>query len=140
MSIKSLLTLRNLFGELDEQKERTLFSETLFMVLAGAANADLNIEAVETARIAGILKEKLGTEVSHTDIKTTAELDLSNTATVAKNVSRACQHLSVSRRQELLDSMLEVFKSDGSIGPLEQDYFNRITESLDLTPSQMMKL
>lgn len=140
MSIKKFQTFKNLFGALSSDQETALFSETLLMVLSGAANADLNIESVETARIAGILREKLGTEVTAAEIKTKAELDLSSNEMVAKKVRGACHHLSLERRQELLDSMLEVFRSDGRIGPLEQDYFNVIVAALDLTPAQMMKL
>ena len=139
MSMKSFLTFKNLFGELSSDKERALFSDLLYMVLAGAAKADLNIESNETTKIAAILKEKSGREVSHADIKTSAEIDLS-AEDIVKNVRMASHRLSVSSRQEVLESMVEVFNSDGSIGPLEQDYFNRVVRALDLTPAQMMKL
>lgn len=140
MSIKSFLTFKNLFGGLSDEQEQSLFAETLYMVLAGAANADLNTERVETTRIAKILKEKLDLEVSHADIKAKAELDLSDRSVITKNVRSASQHLSVPRRQEILDSMTEVFRSDGSIGPLERDYFNQIVAALELDAIDMLKL
>ena len=139
MSIKSFLTFKNLFSELSADKEKALFSELLFMVLAGAASADLNIEKTETDRIAAILKEKLDMEVTHADIKTSGEVDLS-TEEIVKNVRAASHRLSVDCRQELLESVVEVFRSDGSVGPLEQDYFNRVVGALDLTPAQLLRL
>lgn len=139
MSIKSLLTFKNLFGELSQDQESALFADLLYMVLAGAAKADFNIEARETTRISAIIKEKSGRDVTHADIKTSAEIDLS-ADDIVKNVRMASNRLSLASRQELLDSMVEVFHSDGSIGPLEQDYFNRVVRALDLSPAQMMKL
>ncbi len=139
MSLKSFLTFKNLFGELSSDKEQALFSELLFMVLAGAASADLNIERIETAKISAILKEKLDLDVTHAEIKTSGEVDLSQ-EDIVRNVKAASNRLSVPSRQELLNAMLEVFRSDGSIGPLEQKYFNRVALALDLTPAQMMQL
>ena len=140
MNIKSFPTFKNLFGNPGDDEKDNLYRETLFMVLAGAANADLNIESSETDRIQSILREKLGHEVSTAEIKTKAELDLSSTSKVAKNVRVACMHLSTEQRQELLDSMLEVFRSDGSMGPLERDYFDEVVGALGLAPSEMLKL
>jgi len=137
--MKSFLTLKHLFGVLPDDKEQELFSSLLFTILVGAAKADLNIESNETAKIASILKEKLGSDVSQADIKTAGEIDAS-TQEIVKNVKAASHRLSLGSRQELLVSMVEVFRSDGSIGPLEQEYFNSIVDALDLTPAQMMQL
>lgn len=140
MSIKSFLTFKNLFGNLSEEEEKTLHAETVLMVLAGAANADLNMESVETNRISKILKERFDLDLTPTEIKIKGALDLSSTEIVAKHVRSACNHLSVKHRQEILELMLEVFRSDGSVGALEQAYFNAMVEALELSPAEMMQV
>lgn len=137
MSTVNLKILSGLMRDLSDEKLQELYSETLFMVLAGAARADLNIEAIEVKRIVKILKDRLDKDFTEAEIKLAGEAKLHDRETVRKYVGRASSQLSVSQRQEIIAAMLEVFESDGTFGPLETDYFNRISVALALTPLQI---
>ncbi|RZV49619.1 MAG: hypothetical protein EX270_12375 [Pseudomonadales bacterium] len=127
-------------GKLLDEKQQELFSETMFMVLSGAARADLNIEPVEVDRIRDILKRKLDREFTSQEIQLAGETELYDTAPIQKYVSRASRVLPIEQRQEILRAMIEVFLSDGRMGVLEKDYFDSIVEALHLKPSEMLQL
>jgi len=127
-------------GKLLDEKQLELYSETLFMVLSGAARADLNIEKVEVTRIRDILKNKLDRDFTEEEIQLASEVDLFETAPIQKYVAKASHILSVEQRQNVLQATLEVFMSDGHMGVLERDYFDSIVSALHLKPSEMLQL
>lgn len=142
MNINSFRLMKLIFNddELLRGKQQELYAETMFMVLSGAARADLNIEMVEVNRIRDILMDKLERDFSAADIQLAGETELFETAPIQKYVARASKVLTVEQRQNILQAMLDVFESDGSMGMLETDYFNTIGEALHLKPSEMLAL
>ncbi|MBT8148959.1 MAG: hypothetical protein HKO71_00075 [Pseudomonadales bacterium] len=142
MNISSFRLMKMILGggKLLDEKQQELFSETMFMVLSGAARADLNIEPVEVDRIRDILKRKLDREFTSQEIQLAGETELYDTAPIQKYVSRASRVLPIEQRQEILRAMIEVFLSDGRMGVLEKDYFDSIVEALHLKPSEMLQL
>ncbi|MBT8149877.1 MAG: TerB family tellurite resistance protein [Gammaproteobacteria bacterium] len=132
--------IQALFGgnQISEEKQQEIFAETLFMVLSGATRADLNIESVEVEKVKTILKRTLNREYSLAEIKLAGETDLLETAPIQKYVDKASKKLSVEQRQQILHAMTEVFRSDGSMGVLETDFYNKIAGALSLTPAQML--
>ncbi|MBT8138568.1 MAG: TerB family tellurite resistance protein [Gammaproteobacteria bacterium] len=142
MSLSRFDLLKLIFGgeKIREDKRQALYAETMFMVLSGAARADLNIEPVELKRIHKILRNKLDQDISEHDIQLAGETELFETAPIQKYVSRASRFLTVEQRQEVLRAMIEVFLSDGVLGPLEKAYFDSIVDALHLKPSEMLAL
>ena len=78
MNVTGFRLMKLIFGggKLLYEKQLELYSETLFMVLSGAARADLNIEKVEVARIRDILKNKLDRDFTEEEIQLASEVDL----------------------------------------------------------------
>ena len=125
-------------GKLSDEKQQQLYSETAFMVLSGAARADLHIESIEVEAIRTILCRLLGQEFSSQEIKLAGETELYETAPIQKYVDKVSKKLSIEQRQAILGAMIEVFHADGAMGVLETDYFNSIADALSLTPAQMV--
>ena len=134
--------LKSLFSDEHpaEKKQQEVYCRSLFMVLAGATRADLNVERAEVERVKQILESLLEREFSADEIQLAAETDLRDFAPIQKYIDRSSNVLSLQQRQAILYAMVEVFHSDGSMGVLETDYFNNIVNSLDLTPAQILKI
>ena len=142
MNITSFRLIKLVFGggKLLDEKQQELYSEIMFMVLSGAARADLNIEKVEVERIRDILKTNLDREFTAHEIELAGETELFATAPIQKYVAKASRVLSVEQRENVLRAMIEVFLSDGRMGVLEKDYFDSIVAALHLKPSEMLQL
>lgn len=142
MSTSDFNLVKSIFGggNLTPEKEQELYSELLFMVLTRATAVDLNIEAVEVDTVIRILKERLGKDFSASDIRVTAITKLYEHAPFEKYVAKLSKKLTSEHRLQILDALTEVFKSDGTVGVLEADFFNLVANALALTPAQIRGL
>lgn len=134
--IKSVFT----GGKISKKDEDQLFREVMFMVLTRASAADLHIGAVEVELIIEILKDALGIEFSEADIRIASSSSLYKTASLEKYIKKCAKGLSAERRMEVINALARLFKSDGTTGALETDFFNSIGEALGLTPAQLYGL
>ena len=141
MGIVNFGLIKSIFGgKLSSEQLQELYAETAFMVLSGAARADLHIESVEVEKIRAILSRLLGQEFSSEEIKLAGETELYATEPIQNYVAKASNKLTIEQRQSILRAMVEVFHADGNMGVLETDYFNSIATALALTPAQMVHL
>ena len=142
MALADLKNVLNIFGgsEIGEDKQNELFKEVLLMTLARAADADINIQSVEVERIQEIIKDHTGEDVSSSDIRVAARAELYAEAELRKYLSKVRGKLKPEHRAETVQALGEVFRSDHVVSPLEVDFFDRVAESLDVTPSQIMGL
>ena len=142
MALADLKNVLNIFGgsEIGEDKQNELFKEVLLMTLARAADADINIQSVEVERIQEIIKDHTGEDVSSADIRVAARAELYAEAGLRKYLSKVRSKLKSEHRAETVQALGEVFRSDHVVSPLEVDFFDRVAESLDVTPSQIMGL
>ena len=140
MAIKNFDLVKSIFKGLSADQEQELYAEVLFMVLSGAAGADLNIEAIEAERVCKILKEQLNKDFEPSDIIVAGKTRLYESAPIEKYVRSASGKMTLEHRQAIVYSMIEVFNSDGRSGALEADYFDRIVNALDLKPSELLKI
>ena len=142
MAIADLKNVLRIFGgaEVSEDQQNELYKEVLLMTLARAADADINIQAVEVERIQEILKEHTGEEFSSADIRVAARAELYAEATLLKYLSSVRSKLSAAHRADTIGALADVFRSDSTVSVLEVDFFDRVAEALGVTPSQIAGL
>lgn len=142
MAIADLKNVLKIFGgaEFSAEHEQELFKEVLLMTLARAADADINIQAVEVDRIRSILKAHTGDEFSSADIRVAARADLYAEATLVKYLNSVYKKLSDAHRGEIIQALADVFRSDSSVSVLEVDFFDNVAGALRIKPSQVAGL
>lgn len=142
MAIADLTNVLKIFrgSDLGEDRQRDLFEETLLMTLARAANADVSIQNVEVESIQAILKKHTGREFSPADIRIAAREELYAEATLVKYLRRAEKGLTEVHCSEIVQALIELFRSDMTVSALEVDFFNNVVNALNVTPAQIAGL
>ena len=142
MALADLKNVLNIFGgsDIDEDKQNELFKEVLLMTLARAADADINIQAVEVERVQQIIKEHTGEDVSSADVRIAARAELYAEAGLRKYLSKVQGKMKPEHRAETIQALADIFRSDHVVSPLEIDFFDRVAESLGVTASQVAGL
>lgn len=110
------------------------------MTLARAADADINIQAAEVDRIREILKSHTGEDFTSADIRVAARADLYAEATLVKYLNTVSKKMTTAHRVETVQALADVFRSDQNVSILEVDFFDKVVESLRVTPSQVAGL
>lgn len=142
MALADLKNVLNIFGgsDIGEDKQNELFKEVLLMTLARAADADINIQAIEVASIQEIIKQHTGEEVSSADVRVAARAELYAEAGLRKYLSKVQSKMKPEHRAETIQALANIFRSDHVVNPLEIDFFNGVAEALGVTPAQIAGL
>ena len=142
MALADLKNVLNIFGgsEIGEDQQNELFKEVLLMTLARAADADINIQAIEVERIQGIIKKHTGEDVSAADVRVAARAELYAEAGLRKYLTKVQSKMKPEHRAETVQALADVFRSDHVVSVLEVDFFDRVATSLGVTPSQIAGL
>ena len=142
MAIADLKNVLKIFGgsDVSPDQENELFKEVLLMTLARAADADINIQAVEVDRIREILKDHTGDDFSTADIRVAARADLYAEATLVKYLGSVYKKMSDNHRAQTIQALADVFRSDSTVSVLEVDFFDHVAEALHVKPSQVAGL
>jgi uncharacterized tellurite resistance protein B-like protein len=142
MALADLKNVLNIFGgsEIGEDKQNELFKEVLLMTLARAADADINIQAIEVKSIQAIIKEHTGEDVSAADVRVAARAELYAEANLRKYLSKVQGKMKPEHRAQTVQALADIFRSDHVVNPLEIDFFNGVVESLSVTPAQVAGL
>lgn len=142
MALADLKNVLNIFGgsDIGEDKQNELFKEVLLMTLARAADADINIQSVEVETIQEIIKEHTGEDVSAADVRVAARAELYAEAGLRKYLAKVQGKMKPEHRSETIQALGDIFRSDQVVSPLEIDFFNRVANSLGVTPAQIAGL
>lgn len=142
MAIADLKNVLKIFGgsDMSADHENELFKEVLLMTLARAADADINIQAVEVDRIRDILKARTGEDFTVADIRVAARAELYAEATLVKYLGSVYKKLTDEHRAETIQTLADVFRSDKSVSVLEIDFFDNVAKALHVKPSQIAGL
>lgn len=142
MAIADLSNVLKIFSgsDVSEAAKKDLFEETLLMTLARAANADVAIQNVEVESIQAILKKHTGKEFSQADIRIAAREELYAEATLVKYLRRAEKGLTEEHCTQIVQALIELFRSDQNVSALEVDFFNNVVTALNVTPAQIAGL
>lgn len=142
MAIADLKNVLKIFGgsEISGDAQNELYKETLLMTLARAADADINIQAVEVDRIRDILKARTGEEFSNADIRVAARAELYAEANLKKYLASVQKKLTAKQRASIIQALGDVMRSDDTVSVLEIDFFNSVANALHVTPAQIAGL
>ena len=142
MAIADLKSVLKIFGgsDVSEDEQAELKKEVLLMTLSRAANADVNIQTVEVDRIREILKERTGEDFSAGDIRVAAREELYAESTLRKYLGSVRDKMANADRVDTVLALADVFRSDQTISVLEIDFFNRVAETLKVTPAEIAGL
>ena len=142
MAIADLKNVLKIFGgaEISADHEQQLFKEVLLMTLARAADADINIQAVEVDRIREILKTYTGENFSSADIRVAARAELYAESTLVKYLNSVYKKMSDDHRAQTIQALADVFRSDSNVSVLEVDFFDNVAAALHIKPSQVAGL
>ena len=142
MAIADLKNVLKIFSgsDVSPDQESELFKEVLLMTLARAADADINIQAVEVDRIREILKAHTGEDFTVADIRVAARAELYAEATLVKYLGSVYKKLSDAHCAATIQALADVFRSDQSVSVLEVDFFDNVAGALHVKPSQVAGL
>ena len=142
MALADLKNVLNIFGgsDISEDQQNELFKEVLLMTLARAADADINIQSIEVEKIQGIIRQHTGEEVSAADVRVAARAELYAEAELRKYLAKVQGKMKPEHRAETIQALADVFRSDHEVSVLEIDFFDRVAESLGVTPSEIAGL
>lgn len=142
MAIADLKNVLKIFGgsDVSADQENELYKEVLLMTLARAADADINIQAVEVDRIREILKAHTGEDFTSADIRVAARAELYAEATLVKYLGTVYKKMSDAHRAETVQALADVFRSDSNVSVLEVDFFDNVVEALRVKPSAVAGL
>lgn len=142
MAIADLKNVLKIFGgsDISEDKQNELFKEVLLMTLARAADADINIQAVEVDHIREVINGHTGEDVSAADVRVAARAELYAEAGLRKYLSKVNKRMKDDHRTETILALAEVFKSDHDVSVLEIDFFNGVADALGVSAAQIAGL
>jgi len=142
MAIADLKSVLKIFGgsDVSAEEQGELYKEVLLMTLARAADADINIQAVEVDRIQAILKERTGQDFSTGDIRIAARADLYAEASLRKYLASVRGKMADKDRVDTVHALADVFRSDKSVSVLEVDFFNGVVDALQVSPAEVAGL
>lgn len=142
MAIADLKSVLKIFGgsDVSAEEQGELYKEVLLMTLARAADADINIQAVEVERIQEILKERTGQEFSSGDIRIAARAELYAEASLRKYLASASGKMADKDRVDTVHALADIFRSDKNVSVLEVDFFNGVVEALQVSPAEVAGL
>ncbi len=142
MAMSDLSTVLNIFGgsSTGDENQDELFKEVLLMTLARASTSDANMHPVEVVTIQEIMQRETGQEVTEADIRKAARPDLYESANLRKYLRSVQGQLNSGNKTMILQALADVIKSDTEVSGLEIDYFNRVSDALQVTPAGLAGL
>lgn len=138
----TLNVIAKIFAEqfLSPEETEELFNETVLMTLARATNADTNIHPIEVALVRTKVKEVTDQDVSEADVRVAANSHLFERASLENYLIRINTILTTDQKVSIVKALSEVIQVDQRITQREVSFFNRVSDSLNLTPSDLMGL
>ncbi len=142
MAIADLSSVLKIFGKssLSEEKQKALYREVLLITLARASRSDANIHPVEIEAIQKIMQRETGQELTEADIRKAARPHLNESAKLRKYLRSVRRQLKLEDRTKIVQSLVDVIKSDTQINGLEIDFFNRVVDALRITLAEQLGL
>ncbi len=135
--VATLSSVLEILGESSpsEEKQKELYREVLLMTLARASRSDANIHPVEIETIQQIMQRETGQELTEADIRKASRPDLYESANLRKYLRSVRRQLKLEDKTTIVQALADVIKSDTEINVLEIDFFNRVVETLRITPA-----
>jgi uncharacterized tellurite resistance protein B-like protein len=87
-----------------------------------------------------IFRKHTGEDFSAADIRVAARSELYAEASLRKYLASVRDKMADKDRVATIHALADVFRSDESVSVLEVDFFNRVAESLKITPAELAGL
>ncbi len=123
----------------NEKSKEQIKREVFLLTLSRTTSADTNIRHVELEKVQELLKKYLGQEYSESQVRVAAMSRGFEKEPLHRFVAKASKALTEEDRLQLAFGMMDIMKSDGRVGNLERKHYDRMIESLRLTPSSLME-
>lgn len=133
MPLTNFSRLAKLFKEQEVTADNEIYREIFVLVLSRATDADAYTHPAEIASVQAVIKERLGEEISSSDIRTAALSKLYESAPLHKYLAEVAPRLSREQRRSIIHGLVEVLKADGFVSSGEAEFFNMVTMALGLT-------
>ena len=142
MAIADLSSVLKIFGDSssDEAEQQELYAEVLLMVLARASSSDANIDPVEIETIQQIMQRETGEELTSADIRKAGRSELYETVNLRKYLRSVRYKLAEGDALKVVQGLADVINSDSTVSVLEVDFFNRVADSLRVSPAELAGL
>ena len=138
----TLNVIAKIFAEqfLTPEETEELFYEAVLMTLARATNADTNIHPVEVALVKTKVKEVTDQDITDADVRVAANSDLFERTSLENALIRINSILTSEQKVVIVRALSEVIQVDLKVTQREISFFNRVSDSLNLTPADLMGL
>ena len=142
MAFGDLSNVLKIFGgsSASEEIQHELYKEVLLTTLARASKADANIHLLEIEVIQQIMRRETGQEFTEADIRKASRSELNESANLRKYLRSVRGRLNDENKTTILRALVDVIKSDTEINVLEIDFFNRVADTLRVTPTEQFGL
>lgn len=117
-----------------------LVHDTLLRTLARLSSADTNIKNVEVETIASLYEDLTGNAVTTAEIRVAARADLYEDGSFTKYLSGIEGEIERDGKRLIMDAMCTVVRADGSVSPLEVDFFNDVAKALRVDAADLKDL
>jgi uncharacterized tellurite resistance protein B-like protein len=142
MSIVSLSGIMKIFGgsEPTPEEQAELAEAVMLMTLARATASDTNIKAIEVEKVREVLQARTGKDFPAAEVRVAANSQLFESAPLDKYLSTSAKRMTTEDRVSTAHALAEVINADGRVSDREIEFFNSVSDSLGLTPAQLMGL
>ncbi len=141
MPLSNFEHIKRYFTRMEDEEERTaLFREILLMTLARATRADAVTDAKEVEAVQRVIKQYTGETVPADEIRVAASSELYEKAPIDRYLRKVGQRVGVAERQAIVRALIEIFSADYRISEFEVDFFNRVSDALNLSPAEIVGL
>jgi len=142
MEFGGLGNILKIFGgsSASEEIQPELYKEVLLTTLARASKSDANIHLSEIETIQQIMQRETGQEFTEADIRKASRSEPNESANLHKFLRSVRGRLNDENKTIILQALVDVIKSDTEINVLEIDFFNRVADTLRVTPTEQFEL
>lgn len=141
MTIFSFSYIKDIFGgdkQLSKEQQQELFEELLFLTLSRASRSDLDISEVEVSKIRESLQEFAGIEASDQEIRMAGMSEIYEVASFENYANKAAKGLSKQQRYQIVLALYKVITADSKVNAAEADFFDELTQALELRPIELL--
>lgn len=118
----------------------TVPQEALLKTLAVMTRADTNIKKIEVEAVQEIMNEELGLSITSSQVHMAAQSEFIEKREIDKYLKSVLKHLELSDKKTIIHALKKIVIVDGQSHSREIDLFNKVAETLKLSPADLVQL
>jgi uncharacterized tellurite resistance protein B-like protein len=127
-------------NDLSPDESGEFVKEVLVMTLARVTKSDSNIAPIEVSTARRVIRDATGEDLSDADIRVAASSALFESESLESALAGLRHALKSADRAFIASGLAEVIRSDSRINESELDFFDAVTEALEMRPSEIAGL